>query len=200
MPLEAPARDIASAEASAAGPRLDGRRWLGTASVLLAVAVVAATLYAASLLLRPVDSDQGTLRGLQIRVLNISQAAAESRMDGALAALDALEKDLDDAAGQGLISLPRYRGIEAAVKTVRADIAGRIEAVSKAAAEVPAAGSAGTPASPVPAEAQQPVEVDAQPPAVVSVPVPVTIQDGPAAPEPAKGAKAKGKDKGKGKQ
>src|SRR5215207_2186044 len=137
MPPEA----SASAGVIAGRPGRKGFRLWRSAAALAGAAFIALALYAASPLLRPPDSHEGTLRGLQIRVLNISQAAAENRMDGALAALEALEKDLNDAAGQGLISLSRYRGIAAAVEDVRADIT-QLAAVS--AAGVPAATASDT--------------------------------------------------------
>ncbi|WP_461174768.1 hypothetical protein M1D93_09040 [Arthrobacter sp. Z1-9] len=172
------------------------RAWQGAAA-LLAVAGLAAALYAASPLLGPGDSDEGTLRGLQIRVLTISQAASENRMDGALAALEALEKDLNDAATQGLISVSRYRGIEAAVEAVRADISGQVAAVAAAAAEAPAAGTADASAASEPV--QQPVQVAPQPPLIVPAPAPdpVPVQAEPVPPEPEKEAKGKGKGQGK---
>jgi hypothetical protein len=157
---------------------------------------IAVTLFAATPLLRPADSDEGTLRGLQIRVLNISQAAAENRMDGALTALEALEKDLNDAAGQGRISLSRYRGIEAAVEAVRADINGQVAAVSAAAAEIPVAAPAETPA---PVALPEPQPEPAQP-VVVPLPAPAPVQEAPALQGPAKEAKDKGKGKGQEKQ
>jgi hypothetical protein len=172
------------------------RAWRAAAA-LVAVAGLAAALFAATPLLRPKDSDEGTLRGLQVRVLTISQAAAENRLDGALAALDALEKDLNDAAGQGQISLSRYRGIEAAVESVRADITGRIAAVSAAVAPTP--GTADTSAAPEPAQAQQPVQVEPRQPVVVQAPAPAPapVQAEPVLPKPAKEAKGKGKGQGK---
>jgi hypothetical protein len=165
------------------------------AAALAGAACLAVVLYAASPLLRPQDSDAGTLRGLQVRVLNISQAAAENRMDGALTALEALEKDLNDAAGQGLISLSRYRGIEAAVEDVRADITGQLAAASAPAPEVPApAASEPSPADvtvePAPAPAPEPEQ-----PVVVPVPAPAPVQQEPALPDPAKESKGKGKGK-----
>lgn len=171
------------------------RYWL-TAVALTAVAGLAAALVAGTPLLRPADSDEATLRGLQVRVLTISQAAAENRMDGALASLEALEKDLNDAAGQGLISLSRYRGIEAAVESVRADITRQIKPVSAAVA--PTGGSADSPATPEPAQVSQPVQVEPQPPAIVPAPVPAPVAV-PVLPEPAKEAKGNGNDKGNGK-
>ena len=181
-------------------PRKRLRVWQA-ASALLAVAGLAAALYAASPLARPADSDEGTLRGLQIRVLTISQAASENRMDGALAALEALEKDLNDAAGQGLISVSRYRGIEAALDSVRAEITGQIAAVSAAAAEAPTAGTADSSAAPEPAQqpAQVVPQVVPQPPLIVQAPAPevAPVQEEPQLPEPAKEAKGKGKGPGK---
>jgi hypothetical protein len=177
-------------------PRKRLRAWWA-ASALLAVAGLAAALYAASPLARPADSDEGTLRGLQIRVLTISQAASENRMDGALAALEALEKDLNDAAGQGLISVSRYRGIEAALESVRGEVTGQIAAVSAAAADAPTAGTADSSAAPEPT--QQPVQVVPQPPLIVQAPAPeaAPVQEEPELPEPAKEAKGKGKGQGK---
>jgi hypothetical protein len=182
------------------------RAWRAAAA-LVAVAGLAAALFAAGPLLRPKDSDEGTLRGLQVRVLTISQAAAENRLDGALAALDALEKDLNDAAGQGQISLSRYRGIEAAVESVRADITGRIAAVSAAVAPTPGTADTraksvreGASAAPEPAQAQQPVQVVPEQPIVVEAapaPAPAPVQAEPVLPQPAKDAKGKGKGQGK---
>lgn len=167
-------------------------------AALMAVAATAAALYASSSLLRPAESDAGTLRGLQIRVLTISQAASENRMDGALAALEALEKDLDDAASQGLISVSRYRGIEAALESVRTEISGQMAAVSAAAAAAPAAATAESSAAPEPA--QQPVQAASQPPVIVPAPAPepASVQEEERSlPEPAKEAKGKGKGQGK---
>lgn len=181
-------------------PQKRFRAWQA-ASALLAVAGLAAALYTASPLARPADSDKGTLRGLQIRVLTISQAASENRMDGALAALEALEKDLNDAASQGLISLSRYRGIEAALDSVRGEITGQIAAVAVAAAEAPTAGTAGSSSAPGPV--QQPVQVAPQvvpqPPTINQPPAPevASVREEPALPEPAKEAKDKGKGPGK---
>jgi hypothetical protein len=192
MPPETPLR-----EGKDGTPPLKRLRAWWAASALLAVAGLAAALYAASPLARPADSDEGTLRGLQIRVLTISQAASENRMDGALAALEALEKDLNDAAGQGLISVSRYRGIEAALESVRGEITGQIAAVSAAAAEAPTAGTAGSSAAPEPT--QQPVQAVPQPPLIVQAPAPevASVQEEPELPEPAKEAKGKGKGPGK---
>lgn len=132
------------------------------------------------------------MRGLQIRVLNISQAAAEDRMDGALAALESLEQDLDAAARQGLLSLARYRGIEAAVAAVRKEISGQLAAVSAAAAEPPTTAAPATPAAPPDVE---PVAPPA--PVIAQVPAPVPAEEGPDSPDAAKESKGKGKTPGK---
>jgi hypothetical protein len=164
---------------------------------LAAAAGLAAALYAASPLLRGSDSDERTLRGLQIRVLTISQAAAENRMDGALAALEALEKDLNDAAGQGLISVSRYRGIEAAAEEVRADINGHLAAVS-AAADVPATTTSET-STPAPAGQPQPApQVEPVQPAIIPAPAPA--QQKPDLPAPSKEPKDRKEPKDKGKE
>ena len=171
------------------------RLWRAAAALVTA-ACVAGALYAASPLLQPADSDAATLRGLQIRVLNISQAAAENRMDGALAALEALEKDLNDAAGQGLISLSRYRGIDAAVEAVRADINGQLAATAAAtAAEAPAATASVTSPSEEAVQPQQAPQTEPQQPAIIPVPAPAPVQQQPVLPDPAKEAKGKGKAK-----
>jgi hypothetical protein len=170
------------------------RRALGA---LAGAVCITLALYVASPLLHPADGHEGTLRGLQIRVLNISQAAAENRMDGALAALEALEKDLDDAASQGLISLSRYRGIEAAVADVRADIT-QIAAVS--AAGVPAATASDGSTPDAPAQSQEPPPAERAQPAVVPAPSAVQPEPalpGPVSPDPANEAKGKAKGKGK---
>jgi hypothetical protein len=188
------------ASASAGGSDEPGRkrfRLRRAAAALAGAACVALALYAASPLLNPADSHEGTLRGLQIRVLNLSQAAAENRMDGALAALEALEKDLNDAAGKGLISLSRYQGIEAAVEDVRADIT-QLAAVS--AAGVPAATASDTSTPEGPAQPQEPPPAESDQPAVVpATPAvqPEPVLPGPESPDPATEAKGKGKGKGK---
>jgi hypothetical protein len=176
-------------------PGRKGFRLRRAAAALAGAACVALALYAASPLLRPPDSDEGTLRGLQIRVLNISQAAAENRMDGALASLEALEKDLNDAAGQGLISLSRYRGIEAAVKDVRADITGPARGSLRGRAQVPAATASDTSTADGPAQPPEAPQAEPEQPAVV--PVPSAVQPEPVVPDPAKEAKGKGNGKGK---
>ncbi|MCU1566156.1 MAG: hypothetical protein JWQ56_1093 [Pseudarthrobacter sp.] len=163
------------------------------AAALVTAACVAGALYAASPLLQPADSDAATLRGLQIRVMNISQAAAENRMDGALAALEALEKDLNDAAGQGLISLSRYRGIDSAVEAVRADITRQLAAASAAAAETPAATPSDTSTAQAAVQPQQAPQVEPVQPAVVPAPVPAPVQQQPVLPGAAKEVKGKGK-------
>ncbi|WP_455835751.1 hypothetical protein [Pseudarthrobacter siccitolerans] len=192
MPPEAPAS--AGATDGAVPGRRRFRLWRA-AVLLVSAACVAGVLYAASPLLRPADSDAATLRGLQIRVLNISQAAAENRMDGALAALEALEKDLNDAAGQGLISLSRYRGIDAAVEAVRVDITGQLAAAAAASAEAPAATASDTSPPGAAVQPQPAPQVQPEQPAVIPVPVPAPVQQQPVLPDAAKEAKGKGKAK-----
>ncbi len=194
MPPKAPA-------STGSGPaRTTASRRVAAAVTALAVAgAVAALIVVGVMGLRIPDSDEATLRGFQIRVLSISQAAAESRMDGALAALQALEEDLDAAARDGRISAPRLRGIEAALEAVRTEIAGQLAAPSP----VPTAGTAEVAGPPVaapvdPAVPQtqplQPVSGE-QAAAPQPVPVPATQQEAP--PEAAKDAKGKGKGQGK---
>ncbi|MDQ0672675.1 hypothetical protein QFZ36_000236 [Pseudarthrobacter siccitolerans] len=179
------------------GPGRKGFRLRRALAALAGSACVGLALYAASPLLHPADAQDGTLRGLQIRVLNISQAAAENRMDGALAALDALEKDLDDAASQGLISLSRYRGIEAAVADVRADIT-QLAAVSAAGVPAATASDASTPDAP--AQPQEPSPAEPEQSTVVPAPSvvqPEPVLPGPVPPDPANEAKGKAKGKAK---
>lgn len=169
--------------------------WAGLAAVL-AAAAVAAGAFLGSPAFRGPDSDLATLQGFQIRVLNVTQAAAENRLDGALAALDALEKDLDAAAGGGVISVSRYRGIEAALSAVRADITRTVEAQASAAAVATAAAAAAeTPTADAAATQPQPVQPQPETPAVVPAPEPVS--QGPVLPDAAKDAKGKGKGAGK---
>lgn len=195
MPREAP-----GSVGHVAGRAGRKNKWL--AAVALAVAAsLAAVLYAATPLLRPPESDQRTLRGLQVRVLNISQAAAENRMDGALAALEALEEDLNNAAGQGLISLSRYRGIEAAVEEVRADINGQLAAAAvSATAEVAVATTSDT-STPAPVQPEQAPQVEPAQPAIIPAPVqPPAIIPAPVQPQPVLPGRVKEpKGKGKGK-
>lgn len=169
--------------------------WAGLAAVL-AAAAVAAGAFLGSPAFRGPDSDEATLQGFQIRVLNVTQAAAENRLDGALAALDALEKDLEAAAGGGLVSVSRYRGIEAALSAVRADITRNIEAQAAAAAVATAAAvAAETPTADAAATQPQPLQPQPETPAVA--PLPETAPQGPELPDAAKDAKGKGKGAGK---
>ncbi|TLM86558.1 hypothetical protein FDW83_02100 [Pseudarthrobacter sp. NamE2] len=191
------------AEAAGSSPTRPAppRTALATAAAVAAALAVAAVVLVASGGFRTADSDETTLRGFQIRVLSISQAAAENRMDGALAALQALEADLDSAARDGRISAPRLRGIELALASVRADITGHL--TSQAAL-------AGTTAVPAPAEAVaaetvplpetiQPEQPEAGEGVEVIVPPPVPAQQeqGAGVPDAAKENKGKGKGNGK---
>ncbi|MDF2052306.1 hypothetical protein [Arthrobacter sp. Cr_A7] len=192
MPPEAPG-------STGSGPvRPTAARRVLTAIAALAVAgAVAAIVVAGVMGFRLSDSDEATLRGFQIRVLSISQAAAENRMDGALAALQALEKDLDAAARDGRISAPRLLGIETALAAVRTEIAGQL------AAPAPASGTAGLvgPSAAAPANPTVPQTQPVQPvpgeQAVAPQPVPVPAGQEAALPEAAKDAKGKGKGQGK---
>ncbi len=158
-------------------------------------------------------SDEATLRGFQIRVLNVTQAAAENRLDGVLDALEALERDLDLAAGQGSISAARYRGIDAALEAVRADVTRTITAQSASAADAEAAVTAAEAPTvnvtipepvPVPAPApapeyvqSQPVQLQPEAPAAAPGPAPEPAPQEQNLPDAAKEAREKGKGAGK---
>ena len=169
--------------------------WTVLAAILAAAALVAGAFFA-SAGLRGSDSDEATLQGLQIRVLNVSQAAAENRLDGALAALDALENDLEAAAAGGLVSASRYRGIEAALSSVRAEITRHIEAQAAAASAAKAtAVAAETPATDASATQSQPVPPQLESPA--AAPAPESEPQGPGLPEAAKDSRGRTKGTGK---
>ena len=186
------------------------RSWAG-----LAAAVTAAALVTGAVSVFPGPgtggSDEATLRGFQIRVLNVTQAAAENRLDGVLDALEALERDLDLAAGQGSISAARYRGIDAALEAVRADVTRTITAQSASAADAKAAvTTAEAPAlivatpepEPVPAPApeyvqSQPVQLQPEAPAAAPGPAPEPAPQQQNLPDAAKEAREKGKGAGK---
>lgn len=126
-PKAAAAQGLRSASPQPGGSRHAGTGRFRTAGTAVAAALaVTAVVVAFAAGFRTPDSDQATLRGFQIRVLSISQAAAENRMDGALAALLALESDLDAAAREGRISASRLRGIEKALEAVRTDLDARL--------------------------------------------------------------------------
>lgn len=169
-----------------------GRRAL---IALLAIIAAAAIAVAAIPSLRNTEPHEAALRGLQIRVLAITQAAAENRIDSALDALAALERDLDEAAGSGLISAARFKGIDAALEAVRADLAREADAgaAAKAAVTAESPRPAPTTASPAPVPAPVPEQ-----PVTVQEPAPVPA----AKPGPPVGAgvqEPKGKAKGAGK-
>lgn len=170
-----------------------------TATAALAAALaLAAIVFAATTGIRTSDSDTATLRGFQIRVLSISQAAAENRMDGALAALQALESDLDAAARDGRISAPRLRSIETALETVRADIAGHLASQSSLAGAAAAPGTQDTVPSEAPNTQSQPVQQIPEEP--VTAPLPGSGHGEPPAAVPDAAKEGKGKGKGPGKQ
>jgi hypothetical protein len=168
--------------------------------MLLCCAVVAAALVAGASGIRSGDADENVLRGFQIRVLSISQAAAENRMDGALAALQALEKDLGDAAANGRLSASRYRSIENALSVVRTDLATQVAAASAAASPDTAPGAVS--ADPALAGTGQDQAAPVEPAVPAVAPAPVPADSAPQAPGPehqdtAKEAKGKGKGQGK---
>ncbi|WP_307427291.1 hypothetical protein [Pseudarthrobacter defluvii] len=181
------------------------RRRRAHALIVLCCTLIAAALVAGAAGVRSTD-DENVLRGFQIRVLSISQAAAENRMDGALAALQALEKDLGDAAAAGRLSAARYRGIETAVSAVKSDITRRVAAAAAPAAPKPEPSEA---APAVAGTAQtQPVPAPVEPavPAAVPAPAPAPVMEVPGSQraDTAKDAKDakdknKGRDKGQGK-
>lgn len=182
-------------------PQLPGR---GSASrgqrgIIAFLAIVAAAAIAVAVIpsLRNTEPHEAALRGLQIRVLAITQAAAENRIDSALDALAALERDLDEAAGSGLISAARFKGIDAALEAVRADLAREADAAAATTAKTAVTAASPTPvpatttASPVPA----PLPIPEQP-GTVQEPAPVpAAKPGP----PADVQEPKGKAKGAGK-
>ena len=174
------------------------RRPRTRALIVLCCTLAAAALVAGAAGFRAADTDETVLRGFQIRVLSISQAAAENRMDGALAALQALEKDLGDAAAAGRLSAARYRGIETALSAVKADITRQVAAVAPPATPAPdqdaaAPTLAGTAASePAPA----PAPADAAVPAVAPAPAPAAEVPGTQRSDTAKEAKDRNKGKG----
>jgi hypothetical protein len=166
----------------------------GTRALVLVCIAVAASLVAGAAAIGPGRTDQGLLRGFQIRVLGISQAAAENRMDGALSALEALEKDLGEAAADGRLSPERYNGIEAALASVRADIAANVAAAAPP--EAPQADPAGGDLSGGPGDTGS---VPAEPAVAAVAPEPVPAADPPGAGRSNTAKEAKGKAKGQGK-
>lgn len=170
------------------------RRRRGTRALILVCFAVAALLVAGAAAIGPGRTDQGLLRGFQVRVLGISQAVAENRMDGALSALAALEKDLGGAAADGRLSPERYNGIESALASVRADIAAHVAAVAPA--EAPQADPAGGGLSGAPADTGN---VSAEPAVAAVAPDPAPAADPPGAGRSNTAKEAKGKAKGQGK-
>ena len=171
------------------------------AAAAAAALAVAAAVFALAGAFRAPDSDAATLRGFQIRVLSISQAASENRMDGALAALHALEADLDAAARDGRISAPRLRGIESALDAVRADLTGHLS--SQAAVAGPVAEAAAAEAAPTEtatqAEAVQPEPAQPVSGGEAVAPLPAPLPDTRGGQLPDTGPENKGKDKAKNK-
>jgi hypothetical protein len=181
------------------------RRRGNRALIVLCCAAVTGALVAGAAGVRPADDDANVLRGFQVRVLSISQAAAEDRMDGALAALQALEKDLGDAAAAGRLSAARYRGIETALAAVRSDIATQVASASAAASTVPESRPSNPaladPALTDPALADtahnQPAPAEPAVPAAAPVPAPAPDAPGSQRADTAKEAKGKGRGQGR---
>lgn len=173
-------------------------RRVGTAAAAVTAALaLAAIVFAATTGFRPTDSDAATLQGFQIRVLSISQAAAENRMEGALAALQALESDLDAAARDGRISAPRLRSIETALEAVRADIARQLASQASLAGAAAAPGTTETVPSDASNTQPQPVQQIPDEPVVAPLPAPGQAEPPAAVPDVAKESKGKGKAQGK---
>lgn len=191
-----------TAEAAGASPALMRRRRV-RGLVVLCCTLVAAALVVGAAGIRSADADENVLRGFQIRVLSISQAAAENRMDGALAALQALEKDLGDAAAAGRLSAARYRGIETALSAVRSDIATKVAAAAAPSAPEPVAAAPARSNSAQLADTGQsgpvPVPVEPAVPAVAPAPAPAADVPSDQRSDTAKEAKDKNKGKGQGK-
>ncbi len=171
--------------------------------IALCCTLVAAALVVGAAGIRSADADENVLRGFQIRVLSISQAAAENRMDGALAALQALEKDLGDAAAAGRLSAARYRGIETALSAVKSDIATKVAAAASPSTPQPQAASPARPDTAQLADTAQrepvPAPVEPAVPAVAPAPAPAADVPGGQRSDTAKEAKDKNKGKGQGK-
>ncbi|WP_246839685.1 hypothetical protein [Pseudarthrobacter sp. NIBRBAC000502771] len=190
MPPDLKPAGPAVAAASTPAPRRPVR-----ALLVLCGAVVACALVAGAAGAQPGGTDGNVLRGFQIRVLSISQAASENRMDGALAALQALEKDLGEAASAGRISATRYRGIEDALSAVRADIATQVAAASASAPAV----EQDTPVAPALADTSQEGPAAAEPVVPAAAPAPAAAKDAPGSKRSDTAKEASGKAKGQGK-
>ncbi|UKA68625.1 hypothetical protein LFT44_09675 [Arthrobacter sp. FW306-05-C] len=191
-----------TAEAAGANPAPARRRRL-RGLIALCCTLVAAALVVGAAGIRSADADENVLRGFQIRVLSISQAAAENRMDGALAALQALEKDLGDAAAAGRLSAARYRGIETALSAVKSDLATKVAAAAAPPAPEPGAAapapSDSTPLADTDQSGPVPAPVEPAVPAVAPAPEPAADVPGDQRSDTAKEAKDKNKGKGQGK-
>lgn len=118
---------------------------------------------------------------LQQRVLEVTRSAAGSNPAAALAALDRLSAELDDAAAAGQVSFKRHRSIVAAISAVRADLTAA-QSAKKAAADA-AAKAAAAKAAAKPSPTPSPV-------VVVPVPVPAPV------PAPANGGQQDNSGKG----
>lgn len=140
-------------------------------------------------------------RQLQARVLEVTEASARNDLPTALAALDGLEAELEEAQANGQVSEERRRSITTIATAVRAELEEAVAAEQKAAAEKAAAEQAAADkaaadqaaASQAAEEARLAAEREAarQAPAPAPAPVPE--------PEPEKDEDRKDEDKGQGK-
>jgi hypothetical protein len=176
-------------------PRAHGAR-LG-AALLLAISLVACGTAESGL-------ERDTAHRLQEHVLGVSRAAAANDPAAALAGLDTLEAEVDDAARSGRISEDRRRSIMTSAEAVRADLTATLDAAAaaqaaKAAEE--AAASAAAEASAAEAAAAEKAKADAESAAtaeevstapVVVAPPPMTAVPGP---QQGRGNEGKGKSR-----
>jgi len=125
---------------------------------------------------------------LQQRVLEVTRSAAGSNPAAALAALDRLSAELDDAAAAGQVSFKRHRSIVAAISAVRGDLTAA-QSAKKAAADAAAKAAAAKAAA---AKAAATAKPSPTPSPVVVVPVPVPAP----VPAPANGGQQDNSGKG----
>lgn len=180
-------------------PRAHGAR-LG-AALLLAISLVACGTAESGL-------ERGTAHRLQEHVLGVSRAAAANDPAAALAGLDTLEAEVDDAARSGRISEDRRRSIMTSAEAVRADLTATLDAAAEAAKAAKAAEeatasaaaeAAAAEAAAAEAAAAEKAKADADAAAtaeeVSTAPVVVAPPPMPAAPGPQQGRGNEGKGK-----
>jgi hypothetical protein len=105
-------------------------RRLTTALLIVLVSGAALTACAP----QPAVSDEAA-EGLQASVLVVAESAAANDLARAVSELDALQARLDGAKESGDVSDERSEKIQAAIDLVRADLAERVAAAEKAAAD-----------------------------------------------------------------